>query len=349
MTKKSLWQLLLRRHRVWLILAAFFLIFFGVLQGTATVRNYQYQKRDPYTEKTFNKEVRPFLPKSRKNTTYIQYNRELQTEKYGSANLNLAAQNQTFFNFFSFLLMIIVGCIMSYWDQFSGFNRLLFSSGARRRDILLMKTKLYLSATLPAYLASMAITFAFIWTGIPHEFLVFHWASILINIPAFLLQLIAGLAAGGLFGMVIGQTLPLVLTVGFLGITVEPAASRIISFFGGGTQVYHFLSLTVVNYGFWILMTILFFGLCLVFYPHLSLENTHQYLLFPALRPWVLIAFTLYIPLYMQDWLFTGNHVLSMAITAFAVFLFLYWYLYRPQWLGRKSTQSANHSQTPAP
>ncbi|MFT8338111.1 hypothetical protein [Schleiferilactobacillus harbinensis] len=37
MTKKSLWQLLLRRHRVWLILIAVFFIFFPFLLWASTV------------------------------------------------------------------------------------------------------------------------------------------------------------------------------------------------------------------------------------------------------------------------------------------------------------------------
>ncbi|QEU46358.1 hypothetical protein FMM01_03160 [Schleiferilactobacillus harbinensis] len=349
MTKKSLWQLLLRRHRVWLILIAVFFIFFGVLQGASTVSVFNSESTHPYTEKEYDKHVWPYLPKSQRNQTYQQYNDKMRTQTFGAANHTQTSQSQPFFNFFAFLVMIVLGCIATFWDQLSGFNRLLFSSGARRRDILWTKSLLYLAVSIPAYFVSIGVSLAIIGSNIPHEFLVFHWPSILINMPAFLLQLIAGFAAGSLFGIVIGQTLPLVLTVAFLGLSVTQIISQVVNRLDVQASFWQILGLVSVNYVIWFGCIVVFAGLSFYFYSRLSLESSHHYLLFPQLRWPVLIAFTIYIPFFFQDWLFTGHQVISMVITAIIVFAFFYWYLFRPRRFMKRLSRPANHSQTPAP
>ncbi|KRM28567.1 ABC transporter permease [Schleiferilactobacillus harbinensis] len=351
MTNHSLRTLLLHRHRVWLILAAFLLLFFGVVQGTSNVNMFHEWGKYQTSEKDFNKYDVPAMKKAHKSMTYAQFIKDQRTLKYGNPLRGHVTQDGTFFSMIYFLTAIVLGCLMTFWDQFSGFNRLLFSSGARRRQILAMKVRLYLPVLLIGYLLGAVISYAIIRSGVPHDYLIFYWRSLFLYLPIFIIQLIAAFAAGSLFGIVIGQPLPLVITLGFLGISAGGFSIHVMYWLGMNTRVNYdrITSTPWFNYAFWLFFAILFIGLCVAFYPRISLENSHQYLLIPQLRPWVLAAFTIYVPAVTEDWLFAGQHAISMAITGIAVFSFLYWYLYRPQWLGRKSTQSANHSQTPAP
>lgn len=347
MNQHSLNQLIRRRHRIVLLLAFLMIVFFGIMQGTGTVSNFHMQDQEEISRTNYVKHVYPYLSKSEQRAGYKAYINRFKQVRYGSPKTNLMYQDGTFFNYFIFLLTILLGCVMTFWDQISGFNRLLFSSGMSRRRIYLTKLKWYLTVILPAWGINAVITMLFVWFGIPHHYLTIYWVSLLLFIPVYLIQLSAALAAGSLFGMVIGQTLPLVATIGFLGMSAGPAVSRAVQLLHAQKSWSAWLTQPLAAYGTWIALAILFLGLSLYFYPRVSLENSHQYLLFPQLRPVVLIGFTLYVPFVMQNWLFYDYPWLSMILTGGAVFVFLFWYLYHPTLGRRNKAQESETSPSP--
>lgn len=328
MTNKKVRQLILERHRVWLVLIAVLTLLLGLFLGTNHLANRATTNEYIPSARSFTKEYRDYVGDEK--ISYQEFVRRQKTEYIGDKGNKITFGTSMLFIEPFIIMALVAGVLMMFMDQNSQFNRLLFSSGVARKRILMAKILPYVAVVLLSYLGAAAIIMLVYHFGIPARYLIIDWPNTMLNLVAFVGTLLFAFGLGAMFGTIIGTALPLVLTVAFLGLSGSSFFNQVTQFFHVQKQVWRYLD-NAVSYTIIVLvLTMIFLGLTFWFYDRVSMENSGHYLLLEWLRPWVLLAFVIYVPIATGDWLFVGEKAISMGITGIIVLLLGYWYLYRP-------------------
>lgn len=202
----------------------------------------------------------------------------------------------------------VMGWLFMHQDLKDNFNQFLFSSGYQRRTIYRHKLALLLGALLSLVIVTTAVTYLIFWVNVPHS-VTFNWAwpGVVTGFMDGLMASLGFFAIGWFAALIIGQTVPLLITVGGFTVSLIGVATLV-------TRVFQNRPASQLDWAtnaLWLMGAGVLFIWGSWLYQRLSLEHNGEYLLFPGLRMPVFITFVVYL---LVIFLGNGEYLLPTII-----------------------------------
>ncbi|WP_024747553.1 ABC transporter permease [Levilactobacillus namurensis] len=241
----------------------------------------------------------------------------------------LGSANATF-SLYSYWLVFVFwlgGLFLMLLDCTENFNQFLFASGYRRSVIYWTKLGMSLVGLVAVAVITTLEQYLIYWLHVPHGVtLNLAWPGVLTSWALGLAMSLGMFALSWFAALIVGQTGPLMVTIGGFTISLIGVANIIQGLLLHWTNAQR----DWLAVGLWLAASLILWVWGAGLFGRLSLEHNGEYLLFPKLRLPLYLVFVVYMTA-----LFTinGTDLMAGVWTFVLTGLFGYGWLWRPHWL----------------
>lgn len=322
------------RQSGWLVIVVF--VIFASMVLTETKSSITLYKDDSkyYHSAAFIKENNSYKEKSKED--YLDAKEISEALKVDLSSVSTWAVICAF-------LLLFVGLKITVFEKNKQMDYFTFGLPYSRNSVFLAKHLGVIVPLIIGFAAILAIRVFWLYNQIPHQDLPNIWDPIsktLWELAFYLFAVEIGIVVGIMMGEIIAAC---IVAIGFLGgcILFPSSFSYLLSFIQSfftkkpisedryfGNEIVMFDFSKWQSY-FWTALIIIFLsGLLLILgcilFKHISLENNGKFLMFPRLRPWIIVTAMLFVPIVLASFYALPTYGENDTIKATSLSEFLY-------------------------